>query len=353
MNTPLHDITVVEFAAIGPAPFVGMMLAGMGARVIRVERPRPSALEQMVPREYDIPARDRELVTLDLKSPEGVEEALGLVAEADILLEGLRPGVMERLGLGPEACHALNPALVYGRVTGWGQEGPLARTSGHDINYLSLTGALDAIGVAGGPPTIPLNLVADYGGGGMLLAFGVVSALHQARSTGRGSVVDAAMIDGVAQLMAGIQGMKQAGLWPESRGQNLLDGGAPFYCVYEASCGGYVAVGAIEPQFYAVMLDILDLDPADLPHQLDQSRWPELRARLAERFKSQPRDHWADRFFGTEACVTPVLAIGEVSRHPHHEARTTYEERAGTLQPRPAPRIRSHGLNLGPSSGER
>ena len=339
MTAPLQDITVVEFAAIGPAPFVGMMLAGMGARVIRIERPRPSALETMVPRKYDLPLRDRETVTLDLKTPEGVEAALDLVAQADILLEGLRPGVMERLGLGPAPCHERNATLVYGRMTGWGQEGPLAKTSGHDINYLSLTGALDAIGVSGGPPALPLNLVADFGGGGMLLAFGVLSALHQARVSGRGSVVDAAMIDGVAQLMAGVQGMQQAGLWSGPRGENLLDGGSPFYSVYEAACGGYVAVGAIEPQFYAVMLEGLKLDPADLPHQLDQSRWPELRARLTETFKSQSRDHWAALFYGTEACVTPVLAIDEVEHHPHHAARGTYERRGAVIHPRPAPRL--------------
>jgi len=339
MSAPLQDLTVVELAAIGPTPFVGMMLAGMGAKVIRIERPRPSALEAMVPRKYDLPLRDRETVTLDLKTPEGVQAALELIAQADVLLEGLRPGVLERLGLGPEICHAQNPSLVYGRITGWGQEGPLAQTSGHDINYLSLTGALDAIGVSGGPPALPLNLVADFGGGGMLLAFGVLSALHQARVTGRGSVVDAAMIDGVAQLMAGVQGMEQAGLWSGPRGENLLDGGAPFYCVYEASCGGYVAVGAIEPQFYAVMLEGLGLDPAALPHQLDKPRWPELRARLAETFKSQSRDHWAALFYGTEACVTPVLAIDEVERHPHHAARGTYERRGAVIHPRPAPRL--------------
>jgi len=330
---------VIELAGIGPAPFAGMMLAGMGARVIRVERPGAGGLETMVPREYNLLLRDRERVELDLKSEEGVARCLELIEGAQILLEGFRPGVMERMGLGPEVCAARNPALVFGRVTGWGQDGPLAPRAGHDINYMALSGALDGIGTAGGPPAIPINLVADFGGGGMLLAFGVLAALHEAQATGKGKVVDAAMIDGAAQLMAATHGMRQAGLWPGGRGENLLDGGAPFYSVYPCACGGYVAVGAIEPQFYAQLVVGLGLDPSSLPHQLDQGRWGELRAALAAAFIAEDRDTWTARFEATDACVTPVLGIDEVEAHPHHQARGAYERREDVCHPRRAPRV--------------
>jgi alpha-methylacyl-CoA racemase len=318
-----------------------MMLAGMGARVVRIERPGAGGLEAMVPREHNLLLRDRERVELDLKSPEGVAAALEQIAGAQILIEGFRPGVMERLGLGPEVCQAHNPALVYGRVTGWGQEGPLAQVAGHDINYLALSGALHAMGQAGGPPAIPMNLVADFGGGGMLLAFGVLAALHEAQATGQGKVVDAAMIDGVASLMASIHGMEQAGMWPGQRGENLLDGGAPFYNVYECACGGHLAVGAIEPQFYALLISGLGLDPSALPHQLDRARWPELQRALAQAIHAETRDTWAARFEGTDACVTPVLSLGEVAGHPHHEARGTYETRDGITHPERAPRVKT------------
>ena len=335
---PLHGVRVVELGAIGPVPFAGAVLAGLGAEVIRVQR--PGVVPLLAPDgRLNVALRSRTSLALDLKEPLAVEAVLRLAAGADALLEGWRPGVAERLGVGPDACFARNERLVYGRMTGWGQEGPLSATAGHDINYVALTGALHAIGRAGGPPVPPLNLVGDFGGGGMLLAVGVLSAIVEARSSGRGQVVDAAMVDGASLLALSLAGYVAEGLWSLERGTNMLDSGAPFYDVYETADGRWVAVGAIEAPFYAALLAGLELDPAALPDPLDRERWPELRARLAERFRTRTRDEWERVFAGTDACVTPVLTFAEAPSHPHNAARGSYVELDGIPQPAPAPRF--------------
>ncbi len=331
---PLVGVRVVELAGIGPGPFAGMLLADLGADVIQIVRTAPAST--WIP---GFMARGRRSVAVDLKHPEGLDVVLRLVERADILIEGFRPGVAERLGIGPEECHGRNPALVYGRVTGWGQDGPLAHTAGHDIDYLAISGALWPMGPAERPPPPPLNLIGDFGGGAMFLVVGVLAALHAARTSGAGQVVDAAMVDGSALLTTMFHEMRAVGLWDDERGANLLDGGAPFYDTYQTSDGGYVAVGALEPQFYAAFLEGIGLADVDLPDQMDRSRWPELRERFAEAFATKSRDEWEEVFRGTDACVSPVLTWSEASRHPHSVARATFVDVAGTILPAPAPRF--------------
>ncbi|HWB35439.1 MAG TPA: CaiB/BaiF CoA-transferase family protein, partial [Rugosimonospora sp.] len=334
---PLAGVRVIELGGIGPGPFCGMLLADLGADVIRVDRPE----EAGTPSPHPILHRGRRSVVLDLKDPNGLDAVRRLVDGADALVEGFRPGVTERLGIGPDECLARNPRLVYGRVTGWGQDGPLAQEPGHDINYIALAGALHAIGPAGGDPVVPLNLVGDMGGGGLLLALGVTAALLHARTTGTGQVVDAAMTDGAAIQLALVQGLLATGRWRDRRGSNVLDGAAPFYRTYRCADGGHVAVGCIEPQFYAAMLRVLGLD-ADplLADQYATGSWPAMAERLAAAFAAQPRDEWERRFAGQQACVTPVLDFAEAARHPHNAARGTYTRTgSGAVAPGPAPRF--------------
>jgi alpha-methylacyl-CoA racemase len=348
MNTthgPLHGLKVVEFAGIGPSPFAAMMLADMGATVLRINRHAPKALDGGA---VDLLSRGRHEVFLDLKSQADRARCLRALDHTDALVEGFRPGVMERLGLGPAIVLRRNPRLVYGRVTGWGQDGPLATAAGHDINYVGLTGALHAIGAAGGPPLPPLNLVGDFGGGGMLLAFGLVCALLHARATGHGQVIDAAMVDGASLLMAQVYGLRASGMWPGARGTNTLDGGAHFYRCYRCADDRWVAVGAIEPRFYEALLTGLDLADSELRDQWNRGRWPAFTARLATAFLAQPRDSWVDHFTGTDACVTPVLAIEEVPAHPHHRARRAFQDRPDAVEPLPAPRFSLSRSSPGP-----
>ena len=344
---PLRGLRVVELAGLGPAPFAGMVLADLGADVIRVDR---ASLVTGAPPDtarLDILGRGRRSIGVDLKHAGGVEVVLRLVESADALIEGFRPGVAERLGVGPDACRARNPRLVYGRMTGWGQDGPLADDAGHDITYAAVAGALAHIGRAGQPPTPPLNLVADFGGGGMFLALGVVAALLARQHTGEGQVVDAAMVDGVALLMAPFFGASASGFWTDERGTNLLDSGAPFYDAYECADGNYVAVGAIEPQFYAALLAGLELDPASLPEQNDRSHWPAMKARFAELFATRARDDWVERFAGTDACVAPVLTMREAASDDHIAQRETIVAVDGVTQPAPAPRFSDTPASLG------
>jgi alpha-methylacyl-CoA racemase len=343
---PLAGIRVVELAGIGPAPFAAMLLADLGADVVRIDRPGEASLPVPLPPEADLLRRGRPSVSLDLKHPEGLETALALVERADVLVEGYRPGVAERLGLGPDACHARNPRLVYGRMTGWGQDGPLAQAAGHDIGYVAVTGALHAIGRAGGPPQVPVNLVGDFGGGALYLVVGVLAALLEARTSGRGQVVDAAIVDGTAHLSSLVMGLVSAGLWSDRRGTNLLDTGAPFYDVYETSDGGWLAVGPLEPAFYAELLRLLDLTDT-APDRLDPSQWPDLRALLAETFRTRTRAEWCAVLEGTDACVAPVLSYAEAPAHPHLAARGTYVEHHGIVQPAPAPRFSRTPAALG------
>jgi alpha-methylacyl-CoA racemase len=336
---PLAGVRVVEVAGIGPGPFCAMLLADLGAEVVRVDRASAAVGGDAASARFDILGRGRRSVAVDLKADGGAEVVLRLVEQADALLEGFRPGVAERLGIGPAPCLARNRRLVYGRMTGWGQEGPLADTAGHDITYAAVAGALAHIGRAGQPPTPPLNLVADFGGGGMLLALGLVAGLLHAQRTGEGQVVDAAMVDGTALLMAPFFGASATGFWSDERGTNLLDSGAPFYDVYRCSDGGEIAVGAIEPQFFASLLDVLGLVAADLPDQNDRSRWPELRAALTWAFAGRPRDEWLARADGRDACLAPVLTMTQAAAHPHVQARGTIVERDGVPQPAPAPRF--------------
>lgn len=341
MAGPLAGLRVIELAGIGPAPFCAMLLADMGAEVVRVDRREAVdlGLPDRLDRKFDILLRGRRSLAIDLKSEAGRDVALRLVERADALIEGFRPGVMERLGLGPAVCLARNGRLVYGRMTGYGQDGPLASAAGHDIDYIALTGALASIGPAGGRPVPPLNLVGDFGGGAMFLAFGLVAALLEASKSGRGQVVDAAMVDGAAYLTSMFYGLAAAGAWREERGANALDGGAPWYDTHATSDGGAMAVGAIEGRFYAELIDKLGLTGADLPKQHDRARWPELRARLAGVFATRSRAEWEAVFAGSDACVAPVLSITEAHRHPHNSARDVFIERGGVAQPAPAPRF--------------
>ena len=336
---PLAGIRVVEFEAIGPAPFAGMMLADMGAEVLVVDRPADAGLGLKRERWYDVMMRGKRSVMLDLKQPASRDVALDLLERADALIEGFRPGVMERLGLGPGAALARNPRLVYGRMTGWGQDGPLAPRAGHDINYIALTGVLHAIGRAGGAPVPPLNLVGDFGGGGMLLAFGIACALVEAQKSGRGQVVDAAMVDGASSLAAMFAGMMAARRWSETRGENVLDTGAPWYDAYETKDGKYVAIGSIEPKFYEELLSRLGLKDQKLPAQHDRRGWPALRTLFSEKFKEKSRDQWCAVFEGSDACFAPVLTFSEARAHPHNAARGTFTRVGEVDQPAPAPRF--------------
>jgi len=334
---PLAGLRVVEIASLAPAPFCCMVLADLGAEVLRVDRAGAGGGLGNLP---DNPLdRGRRFVTADLKSPRGADLVLRLAGSADVLVEGFRPGVAERLGIGPQECLARNPGLVYGRMTGWGQDGPLARRAGHDINYIAVSGALHPIGPADRPPTPPLNYVGDFGGGGMLLAVGILAALFERSRSGHGQVIDAAMVDGAALLSAFLYGMRAAGLWSDHRGGNLLDGSAPFYATYATADGGFVAVGALEPKFYAALLDGLALAAGDLPVQYDQSSWPAMRERFAAIFATRTRDEWAGAFAGTDACVTPVLSPAEAAGHPYNAARGVFVEVGGVVQPAPAPRF--------------
>ncbi len=337
MAGPLEGLRVVEMAGLGPCPHAAMILADLGADVVRVDRPVGGfALGDP---ERDLLRRGRRSVTADLKSADGLELVLSLAERADVLVEGLRPGVTERLGLGPEDCWRRNPGLVYGRVTGWGQDGPLAPRAGHDLNYLGLTGVLSAIGRAGESPVPPLNLVADFGGGSMLLVVGVLAALHERSRSGRGQVVDAAMVDGVAVLSQMLWSFRSQGTWWDERGTNILDGGAPFYDTYVCADGRYVAVGAIEPQFWTAMLAGLGLDEQALPGQLEMDRWPVLRAALAGAIVRRTRDEWTAVFEGVDACLTPVIELAEAADEPHLAARGTYVVVDGVPQAAPAPRF--------------
>ncbi|MGP3689415.1 CaiB/BaiF CoA transferase family protein [Streptomyces sp. IBSNAI002] len=334
---PLAGVRVVELAGIGPGPFAAMLLADLGADVVRVDRPGGGGLA--VNPAYDLTNRGKRSVLVDLKSAEGPARVLDLVERADVLIEGFRPGVAERLGVGPADCHARNPKLVYGRMTGWGQDGPLAHTAGHDIAYIAVTGALGMIGGPDEPPAVPANLVGDYAGGSLYLVIGVLAALRHARTPGgAGQVVDAAIVDGTAHLTAMIHGMLAAGGWQDRRGANLLDGGCPFYGTYETSDGQYMAVGALEQQFYDTFVELLGIaDQA--PARKDLARWGELREAVAARFKSRTREEWTAVFEGTDACVAPVLSLREAPHHPHLAARGTFTEHSGITQPAPAPRF--------------
>ncbi len=335
----LTGFKIIEIAGIGPGQFCGMLLADMGAQIIRVERINDAYNDAGIPAQYNLMNRSRPSITVDLKKKQGVELVLRLCADADALFEGFRPGVMERLGLGPDDCSAQNKRLVYGRMTGWGQSGPLASTAGHDGNYSALAGVLSTIGAQGGPPSIPLNLVADFGGGGTFLALGMLAALLEASRSGAGQVVDAAMIDGAASLMTLVYGMCAAGMWKDERESNILDGGAPFYRIYQASDGKYLIVCAIEQQFFQELLKILDIDDIDLREQFDQSKWPEQIARLESVFAGKSRQEWCDLFAGTDACFAPVLSLAESPQHPHMKSRATFVSVDGVLQPAPAPRF--------------
>ena len=341
---PLRGVRVVELASIGPGPHAAMTLADLGADVIRVER--PGGTLSAVARDKDVLTRGRPSVAMDLKDPRAASVVLDLVATADVLIEGMRPGVAERLGVGPAECLARNPRLVYGRMTGWGQEGPLAPHAGHDIDYIALSGSLHGLGRAGGPPQFPQNLLGDFAGGSAYLVIGVLAALLEARASGHGQVVDAAIVDGTAHLNAMLAGLIAGGAWREERGTNLLDSGAPFYDVYETADGQHMAVGAIEPQFYAELLEGLGLvDTA--PDRSDPGNWPALREALAARFRERTQQEWTGVFEGADACVSPVLPLTEAARHPHLAARHTYLEQDGVVQPAPAPRFSRTPAALG------
>lgn len=333
MAGPLQGIRIIELAGIGPGPFAGMMLADHGAEVIRVDRPgaRIDARDPLL--------RGRRVIGVDLKSAQGKALVLDLVKSADALFEGFRPGVTERLGLGPAECHAVNPKLVYGRMTGWGQFGPYANAAGHDINYIALAGALHAYGRAGEKPTPPINMVGDFGGGGMMLAFGMVSALLHAKTTGQGQVIDCAMTDGAAALMAMIWGFRANGIWKDERGVNLLDTGAHMYDTYECADGKWISIGSLEPQFYALLLEKTGLkDDADFAAQMNSAQWPALKERLTALFKTRTRDDWCADMEMTDVCFAPVLSMSEAPHHPHNAARGTFVEADGVMQPAPAPR---------------
>lgn len=336
---PLAGVRIVELGGIGPGPFTAMLLSDLGAEVLRIDRIVASDNGVDMPEKFNLLHRGRRSVAMDLKNPRAVDAVLKLVAQADVLIEGFRPGVAERMGLGPAPCQAANPRLVYGRMTGWGQQGPLAQAPGHDLNYIALSGVLHSIGPRDGLPVPPLNLTGDFGGGSLYLALGIVSALLEARSSGQGQVVDAAMVDGSASLMTLIYGMRAAGLWSDERESNRLDGGAPWYSVYETRDGRYVALASNEPRFYRVTLELLGLSLADFPDQHDRSRWPAMREAFAMAFKTRTRDEWSAAMKGAEVCFAPVLSMGEAPEHPHLKARGTFVEIDGVVQPAPAPRF--------------
>ena len=343
---PLAGLKIVEFAGIGPGPMCAMLLADMGAEVLRIDRAEPADLGSKRPPRFDLLRRNRKIVRLNLKNPEAVAFALDLVAKADGLVEGFRPGVMERLGLGPEVCFARNPRLVFGRMTGWGQDGPMAHAAGHDLNYIALTGVLDSIGRKGGPPTPPLNLVGDYGGGALYLAMGMLAAIIECKTSGRGQVVDAAMVDGASSLMTAAYGMHAAGLSNGGRGGNVLDSGAYYYDVYECSDGKYVSIACIEGRFHAELLSRLGIDPQSLPVQMDQGNWHVAREKFTSIFKGKSREEWVALLEGTDTCFAPVLSMDEAPRHPHNIERGTFIELDGVVQPGPAPRFSRTALGM-------
>ena len=336
---PLNGIKIVELAGIGPGPFAAMMLSDMGAEILRIDRVSSAERERPAPPATDTLNRGRKSAAVDLKHSEGMRTVQRLVDGADVLIEGFRPGVTERLGLGPDACLKRNPRLIYGRMTGWGQEGPLAQVAGHDINYIALAGALEPIGRAGDLPVPPLNLVGDFGGGGLLLAFGVVCALNERHRSGKGQVVDAAMVDGAALLTTLVHGMRSAGSWTDERGTNMLDTGAHFYEVYETGDGKSISIGAIEPRFYAQLVHTVELDALELPDQMDRTQWPALKRRLAAIFKTKTREEWCAIMEGTDICFAPVLSMAEAPGHPHNKHRGTFVDVDGVTQPAPAPRF--------------
>ncbi|MEV0064182.1 CaiB/BaiF CoA-transferase family protein [Nocardia sp. NPDC050718] len=336
---PLAGVRVLELGGVGPTPFCAMLLSDLGADVLRLDRPPGYDGGAPIDARFNLLNRGRRSAVVDLKQPAAVDAVLKLAGQADILLEGFRPGVAEKLGLGPEPCRKANTALVYGRMTGWGQGGPLAADPGHDINYISLTGVLHAVGRAGEPPAIPLNLAGDFGGGSLYLALGVVSALLESRTSGQGQVVDAAMVDGSASLMTLFYGLFAAGYWTDDRGANRLDSGAPWYNVYETADGGWISVGANESRFWRNLLRVLGLDEADLPGQHDKSGWPRMRERFAAVFRTRTRDEWCALADGQEACLTPVLSLAEAPRNAHLRARGTFVDIDGVTQPAPAPRF--------------
>jgi alpha-methylacyl-CoA racemase len=353
MTGPLKGLKIIEMVGIGPCPFAAMMLADMGADVIRIDRkPDPNAPNPypMLGTKFDVMARGRRSLALDLKDPRARQLLLDLVAEADVLVEGFRPGVMERLGLGPDLCLDRNPKLVYGRVTGWGQSGPLSQAAGHDLNYVALSGMLHAMGRDGSPPAPPLNLVGDFGGGAMMLAFGVVCAAFEAKQSGKGQVVDAAMTDGAALLGAMMYGLRAFGSWSDQRESNLLDGGAPFYDCYACADRKFISIGAIEPQFYAQLLQLAGVEDPQFRKQWRQADWPELKRKFADLFATRTRDDWCALLEGTDVCFAPVLDMAEAPQHPHNAARATFVERDGVTQPAPAPRFSRTHAELGASA---
>jgi len=334
---PLKGYKIIEFAGIGPGPFCAMMLSDMGAEIFRLDR--KTSTSPIGEPKYNVLNRGRRSAAIDLKQPNGRETALRLVNQADALLEGFRPGVMERLGLGPDECLKRNPRLVYGRMTGWGQDGPMAHAAGHDINYISVSGVLHSIGHKNEKPVPPLNLIGDYGGGGMLLAFGMVCALLEAKNSGKGQVVDAAMIDGSAALMASVYGSWSAGIWTDERGTNRLDSGAHYYDAYQTADGKYISIGSIEPQFYALLLQHAEITDPGFEDQNNQSKWPALKEKLTEIFKKKTRDEWCDIMLGTDICFAPVLSLEEATTFPHNVDRKAFAEIDGVIQPSPAPRF--------------
>ena len=336
---PLTGYRVIEFAGIGPGPMCAMLLSDMGADVLRIDRTSAAGLGISMRTKFDLLNRGRRSVAFDLKKPEAIEAVMRLVEKADALIEGFRPGVMERLGLSPDQCLARNPRLVFGRMTGWGQVGPLAEAAGHDINYIALTGALHSIGRTGDRPLPPLNLVGDFGGGALYLALGVVAGLLEAQKSGKGQVVDAAMVDGASSLMTAIYGIKAAGMWTNNRGENLLDTGAHFYEVYETSDGKFVSIGSIEAKFYEELLELSGLKGQELPNQMDRTAWPALKQQLTKIFKSKTRDEWCKIMEGSDVCFAPVLSMEEAPKHPHNRHRDTFVEVEGVVQPGPAPRF--------------
>lgn len=336
---PLAGIKMVEIAGLGPAPMCAMLFADLGATVIRIERKALTDLGLKRPRKYDLLLRSRPAIAVDLKTRAGVDLVLELVQQADVLIEGFRPGVMERLGLAPDICLGRNARLVYGRVTGWGQEGPLAQAAGHDLNYVALTGAINAMGRRGEPPAIPLSMVGDFGGGALYLAFGLLAALLEARQSGKGQVVDAAMVDGVASMQTIFLGMRAAGLWRDERGTNAIDSGSHFYQVYECADGKWICVAAVEDRFYADLLRRLGIEPGTLGEQMEPANWPQAKALLAARFKQKTRAEWCALLEGTDACFAPVLSWREAPSHPHLSERQTFCEIDGVVQPAVAPRF--------------
>jgi alpha-methylacyl-CoA racemase len=336
---PLHGLRIIELASIGPGPMCAMLLADLGADVVRIDRVAPSGLGLAMAPRFDVNGRNRRSVALDLKSPAGRDAVLRLVERADMLIEGFRPGVVERLGLGPDVCHARNPALVYGRMTGFGQTGPLAAAAGHDLNYIALVGALDAIGPPQGKPVPPLNLVGDYGGGALYLALGLLAALHERTTSGLGQVVDAAMVDGAASLSSIFYGLAAAGAWGRPRGENLLDGGAPFYDTYETADGRFIAVAALEAKFFAELAKRIGLDERFVKRQHDRSCWAEMRQAIAALFAGKTRDQWCALLEGSDACFAPVLSLAEAPQHPHARQRQAFIDIDGVVQPAPAPRF--------------